>query len=56
MGRTTSTEPQCLYKGALYLYFYLYVLRYLTRRPKIQRFEGFDIVLRDLVVYSDDVT
>ena len=20
MGRTASTEPQCLYKGALYLY------------------------------------
>jgi len=22
MGRTACTEPQCLYKGALYLYFY----------------------------------
>jgi hypothetical protein len=22
MGRTTCTEPQCLYKGALYLYLY----------------------------------
>jgi len=21
MGRTACTEPQCLYKGALYLYF-----------------------------------
>ena len=24
MGRTASTEPQCLYNGALYLYVYLY--------------------------------
>ena len=24
MGRTTCTEPQCLYKGDLYLYLYLY--------------------------------
>ena len=24
MGRTVCTEPQCLYKGALYLYLYLY--------------------------------
>jgi len=24
MGRTACTEPQCLYKGALYLYMYLY--------------------------------
>ena len=23
MGRTVSTEPQCLYKGALYLTFYI---------------------------------
>ena len=23
MGRTACTEPQCLYKGYLYLYFYL---------------------------------
>jgi hypothetical protein len=23
MGRTACTEPQCLYNGALYLYFYL---------------------------------
>jgi hypothetical protein len=22
MGRTACTEPQCLYKGALYIYFY----------------------------------
>ena len=24
MGRTACTEPQCLYKGALYIYLYLY--------------------------------
>jgi hypothetical protein len=24
MGRTACTEPQCLYKGALYLTFYTY--------------------------------
>jgi len=24
MGRTACTEPQCLYKGALYLYLYLF--------------------------------
>jgi len=24
MGRTVCTEPQCLYKGALYLYLYSY--------------------------------
>jgi hypothetical protein len=23
MGRTACTEPQCVYKGALYLYLYL---------------------------------
>ena len=26
MGRTACTEPQCLYKGALYLYLYLLVV------------------------------
>jgi len=24
MGRTACTEPQCLYKGALYFFFYLH--------------------------------
>jgi len=24
MGRTACTEPQCLYKGALYLYLYTF--------------------------------
>jgi len=27
MGRTACTEPQCLYKGALYLFFFLTVVR-----------------------------
>ena len=26
MGRTACTEPQCLYKGALYIYLYPYNL------------------------------
>jgi len=26
MGRTACTEPQCLYRGALYLYLYLFTL------------------------------
>jgi len=30
MGRTACTEPQCLYKGDLYLYFLLYPLLALT--------------------------
>ena len=25
MGRTACKEPQCLYKGALYLYLYLFL-------------------------------
>jgi len=25
MGRTACTEPLCLYKSALYLYFYLFI-------------------------------
>jgi len=29
MGRTTCTEPQCLYKGALYLT-YIYLIIFLT--------------------------
>jgi hypothetical protein len=28
MGRTACTEPQCLYNGALYLYFYGPVVQY----------------------------
>jgi hypothetical protein len=27
MGRTACTEPQCLYKGDLYLYLYIHYLR-----------------------------
>jgi len=26
MGRTVCTEPQCLYKGALYRYLYTYMV------------------------------
>jgi len=28
MGRTACTEPQCLYKGTLYLYLYVLVRLY----------------------------
>ena len=31
MGRTACTEPQCLYKGALYLYLYLYLTQHVTK-------------------------
>jgi len=30
VGCTACTEPQCLYKGALYLYIYLYTNTFLT--------------------------
>ena len=33
MGRTACTEPQCLYKGALYLNFYftdMYIIMFLN--------------------------
>jgi hypothetical protein len=29
MGRTACTEPQCLYKGALYLYIALWVIYFI---------------------------
>jgi len=35
MGRTACTEPQCLYKGALYL-FYLLIPTHLWREPAAQ--------------------
>jgi len=31
MGRTACTEPQCLYKGALYLYFLLLFCIYFSK-------------------------
>jgi len=31
MGRTACTESQCLYKGALYLYFYFFLLTNTSR-------------------------
>jgi len=33
MGRTASTEPQCLYKGALYAFFTVYVSGYTQTDP-----------------------
>jgi len=38
MGRTASTEPQCLYKGALYLFFYL------TKGILIERWVSFGYI------------
>jgi hypothetical protein len=37
MGRTACTEPQCLYKGALYLYFHPY---FLARVIQGERYSG----------------
>ena len=35
MGRTTCTEPQCLYKGALYLYLlYVFMALFIKQLPK----------------------
>ena len=34
MGRTACTEPQCLYKGALYLLFNNYLHKQITERHK----------------------
>jgi len=36
MGRTACTEPQCLYKGDLYLY--IFILTGLTTRKKFTTF------------------
>jgi len=33
MGRTACTEPQCLYKGALYLYLYLILYYWSEHEP-----------------------
>jgi hypothetical protein len=35
MGRTACTEPQCLCKGALYLYLYLHLLHYVQTQALI---------------------
>jgi len=49
MGRTACTEPQCLYKGALYLYLILNPDQdYNPRRPE---YEPFTIQLSSLQVY-----
>jgi hypothetical protein len=43
MGRTASTEPQCLYKGALYLTF-TYEHKYITNTVFLLRY-GLGIIL-----------
>jgi len=35
-GRTACTEPQCLYKGALYLFFVARCELIITKRPKVR--------------------
>jgi len=41
MGRTACTEPQCLYKGTLYLYFYLfsYIVTSAARNTRRQQMD-----------------
>ena len=46
MGRTACTEPQCLYKGALYLYLFIYVFGEtgpVSRKSIERRDEGFEL-------------
>jgi len=38
MGRAACTEPQCLYKGDLYLYLYLHILIEVTFKSIIHSF------------------
>jgi hypothetical protein len=40
MGRTACTEPQCLYKGALYLYLYILFYSYMFRLVSIEPSSG----------------
>jgi hypothetical protein len=34
MGRTAFTKPQCLYNGALYLYFFFFNLKVVKKLPQ----------------------
>jgi len=48
MGRTACTEPQCLYKGALYFYLYLQlraVRSHLYILGKQKRFVSFRVLV-----------
>jgi len=36
MGRTACTEPQCLYRGDLYLYLYLTLYYYLKLKKVLK--------------------
>jgi hypothetical protein len=36
MGRTACREPQCLYKGDLYLYFMLTTGMHITKKVKVK--------------------
>ena len=64
MGRTACTEPQCLYKGDLYLYLYkidlklwtlcdtnnVYVLK-ITQNMKIKTYE-YRIIILAVILYG----
>ena len=39
MGRTARTEPQCLYKGSLYLYLHKESVRIHMARDTVQGYE-----------------
>jgi len=53
MGRTACTEPQCLYKGAFYLFFYI-TLQYLHLRRCLptRGFEFYILVAQKLFTES----
>ena len=46
MGRTAYTEPQCLYRGVLYLYLYIMTL-YLCVQKRASEFVAVDSSLCD---------
>jgi len=35
MGRTACTEPQCLYKGDIYLFFYAFIIKAYNVFPEV---------------------
>ena len=47
MGRTACTEPQCLYKGALYLYFYQIPAQYVSAVTALDSYTGNGIMVTD---------
>jgi len=47
MGRTACTDPQCLYKGSLYLYLYKYNI---FIRPSVPFSLNFTVILHTMLV------